>query len=75
MLVVDDVILAELDRIVIVDSYICQACLFLDVVEAVYTSTLAFKHVTALSRKDPLNVPLEQKLLSENVVLEPYSFP
>ena len=75
MLVVDDVILAKLDRVVVVDSYIRQACLFLDVVEAVYTSAFAFKDVPALPRKDPLNVPLEEKLLSENVVLELYSFP
>ena len=75
MLVVDDVILAELDRVVIVDSYICQACLFLDVVEAVYTSAFAFKDIPALSRKDTLDVSLEQELLTEDVVLEPDRFP
>ena len=75
MLVVDDVILAELDRVIIVDSYICQACLLLDVVEAVHTSAFAFKDVPTLPRKDPLNVSLEEKLLTENVVLELDRFP
>ena len=66
LLVVDDVILAELDGVIVVDSHIGQTCILLNVVGALHAPALAVEHVAALAGQDALKRQPKQSLVKLN---------
>ena len=76
LLVVDYVVLAKLDRVIVVHSDVCQTSLLINVVETVYVlSTFVFKYISTLSSQVALDISLEKRFMTSDDILKSNGFP